>query len=142
MSIPIPQDKMTPLIMAASRGYIEVVELLLEAGADHHAELPKKYYSVSESTAYLRTRNPEIKARYFQRNSSPPSKFRNTDSNANASTNTRTVDKIRKLSHNPPIGDNRPQKMIESAGPAVERRDKFLRTKVCIYIHDIYICTR
>ena len=61
----LSQDKMTPLIMAASRGYTQCVQLLLEAGADQDVKLPKRYYAENESTAATRTRNPEIKARAF-----------------------------------------------------------------------------
>ena len=56
---------MTPLIMAASRGYTKCVKLLLEAGADQDVVLPAKYYKPHEATAYLRASTVEIKANDF-----------------------------------------------------------------------------
>ena len=66
------QSKMNPLHIAARSNRVEIVKLLLEAGADHTVKLPSKYYSQSQRTALGCTNNKEIKARVLLHGRSCP----------------------------------------------------------------------
>ena len=66
------QSKMNPLHLAARSNRVEIVKLLLEAGADHTVKLPSKYYSTSQQTALSCTDNKEIKARVLLHRRSCP----------------------------------------------------------------------